>query len=75
MNNLPDEIKDVINSYVITCNIHSKYVYDKASYEYYKNREEYKLCSPMKVLNRNLCVHCDRDTIRYVRLVSYGQFL
>ena len=75
MNSLPEDVKKEIYSYLMTCNSHNKYIHDKESYNYYKNRNEYKCCEPIEVLNKNICKHCDAETIRYVRMVTYGQFL
>ena len=75
MNSLPEDVKKGIYSYLMTCNSHNKYIHDKESYNYYKNRNEYQCCEPIKVLNKNICKHCDAETIRYVRMVTYGQFL
>ena len=59
MNNLPEDVKKEIYSYLMTCNSHHKYIHDKESFKYYKNRAEYKYCAPVKVLNKDICQHCD----------------
>ena len=71
MNKLPEELEKEILSYIITCNSHHKYIYNKLSLANYKDRAEYCYCAPIKIFNKHICQICDADAIRYLKFISY----
>jgi len=71
MNKLPEELEKEILSYIMTCNSHHKYIYNKLALKYYIDRAEYRYCGPIKIFNKHICQICDAETIRYLKFISY----
>ena len=71
MNKLPEQLEKEILSYIMTCNSHHKYIYNKLSLTYYIDRAEYCYCAPIKIFNKHICQICDAEKIRYLKFISY----
>lgn len=67
MEKLPTEIKYEIMKYLYLCKKEKKYIVDKDTAKIYKNLTE--KCEPIKILNKNLCKRCDKQTIIYMRMI------
>jgi len=74
MNELPEEIEQEICSYLMTCNSHHKYIYNKTSLQYYKKQASYRFCAPIRMYNKDICQFCDAKTIRYIKMATYSSF-
>ena len=72
MNTLPEEIERNIYSYVMTCNSHSNYIFNKSSLKYYKDKAEYRYCAPIKLFNKDICQFCFAKEIRFLKIMSYN---
>ena len=74
MYKIPKEIEQEICSYLMTCNAHHKYIYNKTSLEYYNNRASYRFCAPVRLLNKNICQFCDAKAIRYLKMMNCNPY-
>ena len=67
MEKLPGEIKYEIMKYLYICKKEKNYIVDKETENIYDNLT--KKCEAVKILNKNLCKKCDKQTIIYMRMI------
>ena len=72
MNILPEEIERYIYSYLMTCNSHSNYIFNKITLKYYNDKAKHRYCAPVKIFHKHKCQICSAEEIRFLRMMSYN---
>ena len=67
MDNFPEEINNIIFSYLFKCNKNRDYIVNKETMQIFKKQT--RNCEKIFIFRKNVCNHCDKKIIMQLRMM------